>query len=738
MIIVIETFDIAGYCRISVDEELDRDNTSIENQKAIIADYVKEKFPGSSLTFFEDRDRSGYTFEQREDYQRMRKGLIGHKYDILVVKDFSRFSRRNSRGLVELEDLRDAGVRIISIGDGIDFPNDDDWLKIQFQFLINEMPVTDASRKVKAVVQRRQKDGKWITAAPYGYKVNARQEFEVVPTEAEVVRKIFALYIEGWGYKRIANYLTEERIPTPRMSERERKEAEGKEYKRPVKPVWAIVSVQGILDNDFYIGTLRQSKYTRKKINGKDVKKDIDEQIVIENHHQAIISYRDFRIAQELRQSRSKSDYRGVKKYENTYTGFLVCGDCGSPMFSMSRPDLRDAYRCGTYHRRGLKGCTSHYIRVDTLDKLLKEYLRKVRETSADMIERLQADIQKQDEDLEAKETAAGNMEAVLDELQEELKIAKRQRVRDLLKRPGNEDIINETYDEIEADIETRIAALQKQIALTKDRENTIIRVNRAAKTAIEVFDETLEKDRLDPKDLHLIIDKLFVFEDHVEIKLKADIDSLLRCGTLPGEPEAESKKPKRRKKSEKSAETFNYGTKDGLNVTIVQETEKRPDKVFRANVICDGDPLEIFTDKEGGLIFKKYSPIGELSDFAAQLCDSLKKATEGIAAVCDRDSIIAISGGGKRELLDKPISRELSEIMDARSTYRHTSGGSSLAVSAEDEQYCLSVAAPVLSEGDVLGCVLFVTPRGSSPGSEVEHKLAQACALFLGKQMEG
>ena len=136
---MIERFDIAGYARISVDEELDRDNVSIENQKSIIEDFVTTHFPNSTLTFFEDRDRSGYTFEQREGYQEMRRGLMSHKYDILIVKDFSRFSRRNSRGLVELEDLRDAGVRIISIGDNIDFPNDDDWLKIQFQFLINEM-----------------------------------------------------------------------------------------------------------------------------------------------------------------------------------------------------------------------------------------------------------------------------------------------------------------------------------------------------------------------------------------------------------------------------------------------------------------------------------------------------------------------------------------------------------------------------------------------------------------------
>ena len=149
---LIERFDIAGYARISVDDEQEQKNISIENQKAIIEDYVKTHFPGSTLTFFEDRDRSGYTFEQREGYQEMRRGLMSHKYDILIIKDFSRFSRRNSRGLVELEDLRDAGVRIVSIGDGVDFPNDDDWLKIQFQFLVNEMPFTDTSRKVRSVV----------------------------------------------------------------------------------------------------------------------------------------------------------------------------------------------------------------------------------------------------------------------------------------------------------------------------------------------------------------------------------------------------------------------------------------------------------------------------------------------------------------------------------------------------------------------------------------------------------
>lgn len=196
-----EAFAIAGYVRISVDDEKNQKNISIENQRAIIAEYVKARFPGSSLIFFEDRDRSGYTFEQREDYQAMRRGLMAHRYDILVVKDFSRFSRRNGRGLVELEDLRDAGVRIVSIGDAIDFPNDDDWLKIQFQFVINEMPVTDTSKKVRGVIKRRQLDGEWLCAAPYGYtiKIGAGNLRSCPPRRRSCGRSSISTTMRGGG-----------------------------------------------------------------------------------------------------------------------------------------------------------------------------------------------------------------------------------------------------------------------------------------------------------------------------------------------------------------------------------------------------------------------------------------------------------------------------------------------------------------------------------------------------------
>ncbi|MBQ6268399.1 MAG: recombinase family protein [Clostridia bacterium] len=718
-----ERFDIAGYCRISVDEELNRDNVSIENQKAIIADFVKTRFPDSTLTFYEDRDRSGYTFEQREGYQTMRKGLIAHKYDILIVKDFSRFSRRNSRGLVELEDLRDYGVRIISIGDGIDFPNDDDWLKIQFQFLINEMPVTDASKKVRAVVKQRQQDGKWLCAAPYGYIINRRHEFEIVPTEAEIVRTIFRLYQDGWGYKKIANYLTSEGIPTPRMSEQQRKEAEGKDYKREVKSAWAIATVQGILENDFYIGTMRSGKYTRKKINGKDLKKDASEHIVIENHHQAIISYREFATVKALLESRSTSHYRGQKKNENVYSGFLECGDCGSPMFAMCRPGQKDCYRCGTYHRQGLKACTSHFIRVEKLDEVLKQYLQKVRDTSAAMIEQLNADLAQEEEDVAEADRSAENLEEILQDLQEELKATKRQRVRDLLKHPEQEALLEETYDEMEDDLTRRIAGLQNQLEMTVDKRNTIIRVNRAAKTALEVFDDILKKEKLDRNDLHLIIDRIKVFEDRIEIHLKEDIDSLLRCGTLPVEQE--------------DAANFKQGMEDIENVTIVQRTEKRPDKVLHVNVISDGDPLEIYTDADGEVIFKKYSPIGELSALTEQYADVLFRGTGLPVVMTDRDQAVACAGVPKKEVLDRRVSAALEQLMEQRAQYVCRQDSERLRpIDGMDRE--AAAAFPIVGSGDVSGAVILLLQENGACPTQTEIKLAQIAASFLGKQTEG
>lgn len=714
-----DTFNIAGYCRISVDDEQDQKNISIENQKAIIDDYVKTHFSGSTLTFFEDRDRSGYTFEQRESYQEMRRGLMSHRYDILIIKDFSRFSRRNSRGLVELEDLRDAGVRIISIGDGIDFPNDDDWLKIQFQFLINEMPVTDTSRKVRNVIKRRQADGEWLCAAPYGYIINSRKQFEVVPTEAETVRQIFHLYNnEGWGYKKIANHLTEQGIPTPRMSECMRKEAEGKQVTRKAKAAWAIVTVQGILDNDFYIGTLRQGKYTRAKINGKDVRRDDGEQIVIENHHQAIIDYRTFATTHALREKRTRSNYRGIKKYDNAYSGFLVCGDCGAPMFSMSRPDLAPAYTCGTYHRRGRAGCTSHHIRVDKLDELMRLYIRRVMNGSAAMIEQLNADLAQEDNQVMETEQSADNLAELLDELTEELKVTKRQRIREIMKHPENEASIEELYEEMETELQGKIDGLKHQIDLLSDRRNTIIEANRTAKTALEVFDDLLHKPKMERNDLELMIEKIDVFEDHLEVHLQADIDELLHCT------------------AEENVVNFNSGIESAEKCRIVQCSRNQKDKTFDVSVISSGDPLEIYTDRDGEVIFKKYSPMGEMSAMAAELADALARTAGMSCAISDRDAVIAAAGGAKKDVLEKSVSAELEQLMEQRIIYaRGESSLPDIPLSGRDG-YRLVTAVPVITDGDVSGCVAFISEKEDTASSEVLLGLCQSAAQFLSRRI--
>ena len=723
-----ERFEIAGYCRISVDDELDKDNTSIENQKSIIEDYVKRTFPGSRLTFYEDRDRSGYTFEQRENYMKMRELLMAHQYDILIVKDLSRFSRRNGRGLVELEDLRDAGVRIIAIGDSIDYPTNDDWMRIQIYFFVNEMPVTDTSKKVKNVIKRRQEEGKWICSVPYGYVITNTKTmaFEIEPNEAEVVKEIFRLYIDGWGYKKIANHLTGQHIPTPRSNQRDRIEARGEECKYKVKPAWSIVTVQGILQNDFYIGTLRQGQYTRKKINGDDMKKDESEHIVFENHHEGIVDFRTFTIAQEALKKRTTNSYRGIKKYDNVYSGFMVCGDCGSPMFPMSRSDLKEAYRCGTYHKMGLNGCTSHHIRADILDEVLKGYLREVKKTSAKMIKKLNKSIETEKDQLKKNDDSEKDLEKKLVDIRTERATLSRQMAREIMRDDTKENLIIENYQPLLDDCDARIEGIQNQILLNRDKRNTVIRVNRIAKEAISIIDEILNKEKLDKNDLEFIIDKIYVYEDHIHVKLKDDIECILKSGTLSEVPAEE-------------AVNFNSDVISILNTEKIVQTAKnhRSDKVYDVSVISNGDPLEIYTDREGEVIFKKYSPMGEMSEFAAQYAETLHKTCGLAVAICDRDSVIAVSGVPRRDYADKPLTPELESLMERRSFFSDRS--ESPVKITDSGAHTVSCMMPIITEGDVTGCVASLIPPDSERGvvTELEMKLIQTAAGFLGRQLE-
>ena len=161
------------------------------------------------------------------------------------------------------------------------------------------------------------------------------------------------------------------------------------------------------------------------------------------------------------------------------------------------------------------------------------------------------------------------------------------------------------------------------------------------------------------------------------------------------------------------------------------------PKEIRRTMRIREGDPLEIYTDKEGGVIFKKYSLLEGLNDFASQLCETLNRTTGRIAVITDRDNCIAVSGIPRRELLDKSISAQLEQVMEGRQIYQRNSGDPRLSLCEEDNDLFLDIAAPILSEGDVLGCVVFAGKDISRECTEVEYKLAQSIAGFLGRHME-
>ena len=162
------------------------------------------------------------------------------------------------------------------------------------------------------------------------------------------------------------------------------------------------------------------------------------------------------------------------------------------------------------------------------------------------------------------------------------------------------------------------------------------------------------------------------------------------------------------------------------------------PKEIRRTMRIREGDPLEIYTSRDGEVIFKKYSLLGGVEDFAVQLCETMSRSTGSICAVTDRDTVIAVAGGGKRELLGKRITAELEQIMENRRIYQYTGESSPIPVSDQSATLMTQVAAPILAEGDLLGLVLFIGTSPDTATGDTELKLAQTIAAFLGRHMEG
>jgi len=166
------------------------------------------------------------------------------------------------------------------------------------------------------------------------------------------------------------------------------------------------------------------------------------------------------------------------------------------------------------------------------------------------------------------------------------------------------------------------------------------------------------------------------------------------------------------------------------------------PKEIRRTLRIREGDPLEIFTDREGEVILKKYSPIGELNEFAQEYAESLNEASGHIAVISDRDTIISVAGSSKKDYLEKRVSPALEKIMEEKKTvvFNKNEGGRMLSVTADEDgetKYTAQVVAPIVSLGDPIGAVILISKDADGRMGELEAKLSTTAASFLGKQME-
>ncbi len=539
-----------GYVRLSRDDEK-RNYVSIENQKLIINQYASDH--GVVIhRWYEDDGISGYIFD-RPGFQQMMADL-DKNIDTVYVKDFSRLGRHNAKVLLLLDTFQERGKRLIVIDDNYDsLDASDDMIGIKTWF--NERYVKDTSKKIKRAIGARQKEGTLITRPPFGYCRNEKDKtvLEIVPKEAEYIKKIYDLYLSGFGYRKIATYLMEAGTPTPSMIQREHEIKRGRLSKRPVASKWSDAMIKEILDNDFYIGTFRLKKRARNTIHGKDKRVPREEQYVFENHHPAIIDKVTFGLVQELKEKRSRTNYRGSRgrlpgmllevssgcsvgwfcpEIPNPFGSCLFCKDCGSRLTPIKRQTSsreRKYYICTTYNTKGKRYCSrAHLIEEDDLMEDFLTYIKMCRNALCEVVSTYDLkDFEAEKKTIEEKQQ---ELYTAVQERKNQLKVLLAQKVKDVAIAAENEDLINETYDSMQKDLIAQIHTLERQI--TEQNENDIKKPDGKDKwkNALEVVDKIIAEESLDQRDIEFLIEKIVVDENGMpEITLKYSLSNLIR-----------------------------------------------------------------------------------------------------------------------------------------------------------------------------------------------------------------
>ena len=373
-------YKVAMYVRLSREDE-DKNSIydaseSIVNQKSFITAFANEHGFNIVETYCDD-GISGTTFD-RPDFNRMIHDIETKKINMVITKDLSRFGRDYSKTGYYIENyFPSRNIRFIAINDGYDSnlesSNND---MVPFKTVFNDMYARDISTKVKTALRTKQKNGEYIgTSAPFGYMKNPDRKGHLIPdpVSSKYVKKMFELYLSGYNLLRIANYLTEHKIPTPSEY------SKVKNTQKYIKGLWNEKSVKFILSNEVYIGHTIQHK--KKKVNYK-VHKQIDipktEWIKVENTHQPIISKSDFEaVAQILK----KRYFHKEPKVIHLLSGFLFCGHCGAPVTYVSQYAKGKYYTCCSTAKRTRKElnlCQTSLIHEDILNKYVLDSLRDI------------------------------------------------------------------------------------------------------------------------------------------------------------------------------------------------------------------------------------------------------------------------------------------------------------------------------------------------------------------------
>ena len=382
--VVIKNKNIGGekitalYCRLSRDDELNGDSNSIVHQKEILSAYA-EKHGLRNTRFYVDDGYSGTNFN-RPDFLRMmddvNSGLVG----TIIVKDMSRFGRDYIMvGYYTEIMLPQMDIRFIAVNDNVDSENQADNDFTPFRNIINEWYAKDTSKKIRSVLKAKGNSGKHLSVIPpLGYKKDPldNEKWIIDEDAAQIVRKIYRLYLDGNTMGGIARMLTAEGIETPKLYAENRGI---KHYKAATYPeIWSRISVEYILSNYEYTGSTVNFKTKRKSFkNKKQWIQSKEDWAVFEGTQEAIIDKETFETVQKMRGTK-----RAYTKFNevNIFSGLLYCADCGGKMTIRRRKEDRrkDAFICSTYRKKKKNLCTEHAIKVSALEQIVLQDIRKV------------------------------------------------------------------------------------------------------------------------------------------------------------------------------------------------------------------------------------------------------------------------------------------------------------------------------------------------------------------------